>query len=310
MGGAITSEGDNRPVQNAKVQLATISGQVMSSTFTAADGRFSFTNLSQGEYTITVTAEGYDKGSQNVNVFSASVPDVRLTLRKPSNPGESTLPGSSSVSNRELLLPQKAQEALRKGMDTLYKKNDASGSMPYFQKVLSLAPDFYEAYYQEGMAYKFEGKPADAELDFQKAIATSKDTYPDADFGLAAIFSDHERFKESEQLSRHGLEMQTDSWRGNFELARALYGLGQTREAEQHALEARTQNPSFSDLYIVLANIHLQLHNDGALVDDLGTYLKLDPKGPFAPQARDLMAKTEKVIKNKGASGSGALNPN
>lgn len=206
------------------------------------------------------------------------------------------------------MLPQNAQEALHKGMDKLYKQKDPSGSMPYFQKVLAIAPDFYEAYYQEGMAYTYESKPADAERAFQKAIAASQNMYAEACFGLGAILSDQGQFKDSEKSLRRGLELQPEAWRGHFELARALTGLGRTAEAEKSALESRRQNPTFSGLYIILANIHLQLHNDAAVVEDLGTYLKLDPNGPFAAQARDLKAKTEKVLGRKSAPATPNLN--
>ncbi len=301
IGGMITSDGDNRPILNAKVDLATGSGEFMSSAYTGEDGRFTFMSLASGEYLVTVTAQGYDSANQKVLLFGTNMPEVRMVLRKSANPGENAHPPEDSVSNRELMLPQKTQEDLRKGMDKLYKKNDPSGSMPYFQKVLAVAPGYYEAYYHEGMAYTIESKPADAERAFQKAIELSKDSYPDADFGLAAVLSDQNRFKESEVLSRHGLVLRPDAWRGDLELARALDGMGRSAEAEPFALEARKRNPSFPGLYIVLANIHLQLHNDNALVEDLAAYLRIDPNGPFAPQAKDLKAKTEKLLSNKGA---------
>ncbi len=306
--GAITSDENNRPILNAKVQLATVAGQIVTSTYTGQDGRFSFLNLARGDYMVTVTADGFETGSQKVMIVGFNVPELKIALRKPANKGEKTPPGSDTVSSRELMLPQKAQEALHKGMERLYKKNDPSGSLPYFQKVLTLEPNFYESYYLEGMAFTFEGKPADAETVFRKSIAASQDIYPDPCFGLAAILSDQDRFKESEQLSRHGLELQPEAWRGQFELARALYGLGRTAEAEQSALEARRLNPTFSGLYIILANIHLQQHNDASVLDDLGTYLKLDPNGPFAAQARDLKAKTERVLSRKGVPPAPNLN--
>jgi tetratricopeptide (TPR) repeat protein len=259
-------------------------------------------SLAHGDYVVTVTADGYESGNQKVIILGFNVPEVRLSLRKLMNLEGKTAPSGDTVSSRELKLPQNAQEALHKGMDKLYKKKDASGSIPYFQKVLAIAPKFYEAYYQEGMAYIYEGRPADAETAFQKAIDASQGLYPDACFGLAAILSDQEKFKDSEELLRHGLELQPEAWRGHFELARALTGLGRTTEAEKSALEARRLNPNFSGLYIILANIHLQLRNDSAVVEDLGTYLKLDPNGPFAAQARDLKAKTERVLSRKAAS--------
>jgi tetratricopeptide (TPR) repeat protein len=298
--GSITNDEDNRPILNAKVQLTTVAGQIVNSSYTGQDGRFSFRNLARGDYMVTVTADGFESGSQKVMILGMNVPEVRIALRKPANLGEKTSVGGDTVSSRELMLPKNAQQAFHKGMEKLYKKNDPSGSMPYFQKVLTAAPNFYEAYYQEGMAYTFESKLADAETAFQKAIAASQDMYPDACFGLAAILSDQERFKQSEPLSRHGLELQPEAWRGHFELARALSGLGRTAEAEQSALEARKRNPGFSGLYIVLANIHLQLRNDVAVLDDLTTYLKMDPNGPFASQAKDLKAKTERALSRKG----------
>jgi tetratricopeptide (TPR) repeat protein len=299
--GAITSDGDNRPIADARIELATVGGETISVTFSGDNGRFTFMNLPKGQYTITVTANGYESATQHVMIIGNNLPSVRMALRKPVNHDENTSSLSDSVSSRELMLPQKAQEAYHKGMDTLYKKNNPSGSLNYFQTVLKVAPNFYEAYYQEGMAYTIESNLDDAEKAFQAAIELSHDSYPDANFGLAAILSDHNRFKESEQLSRHGLLLQPDAWRGDFELARALCGLGQAAEAEQSALEARKRNPNFSGLYIVLANIHLRLQNEKALVEDLTEYLKIDPNGPFAPQARDMKEKTEKLLSAKGA---------
>jgi|HubBroStandDraft_1064217.scaffolds.fasta_scaffold168353_2 hypothetical protein len=297
--GIVKGDGDNRPIYNAKVQVTTATGEIVNSVYTGDDGRFSFIYLSKGEYVVTVTAKGYETVTQSVTILGTGVPEVDLSLRKSANPGENAPTGADSVSSRELMLPQKAQEALHKGIETLYKKNNPSGSLSYFQTVLKLAPNYYEAYYHEGMAYTFESKPADAETAFKKAIELSQDSYPDADFGLAAMLSDHDRFKEAEGLSRHGLLLQPDSWRGDLELARALDGLGHSGEAEGFALEARKKNPAFPGLYIVLANIHLQLHNDNALVEDLAAYLRIDPNGPFAAQARDLKAKTEKVLNSK-----------
>jgi tetratricopeptide (TPR) repeat protein len=299
--GAVTSEDDNRPIQNAKVQLKTEAGQVVTSTFTGQDGRFAFRNLAKGNYVVTITVDGYETDNQKVMIVGFNVPEVRMALKKGAKLEDKTTPAGGTVSSRELMLPQKAQEAMHKGMERLYKKNDPPGSVPFFQKVLTLAPGFYEAYYQEGMAYTYESKLADAETAFKKAMTASDDKYPDPCFGMAAILSDQERFKEAEGFSRHGLELQPEAARGHFELARALFGEGRTAQAQESAVEARRLNPTFSPLYVILANIHLQLHNDAAVVEDLGTYLKLDPSGPFAPQARDLKEKTEKMLSHKGA---------
>ena len=74
---------------------------------------------------------------------------------------------------------------------------------------------------------------------------------------------------DAEKSSRHGLELQPDAARGHFELARALFGEGHTAKALESGMEARRLNPQYSPLYVILANIHLQLHNDAAVVEDL-----------------------------------------
>jgi hypothetical protein len=46
----------------------------------------------------------------------------------------------------------------------------------------------------------------------------------------------------------------------------------------------------------VLANTHIRLKNDRALLDDLNHYLKLAPKGPFADQVRMQRDKIQQLL--------------
>jgi hypothetical protein len=54
--------------------------------------------------------------------------------------------------------------------------------------------------------------------------------------------------------------------------------------------------PDNETLYLVLANVHIRLHNNRALLDDLNHYLKLAPKGPFAQQARRQRDEIQKLL--------------
>jgi hypothetical protein len=76
------------------------------------------------------------------------------------------------------------------------------------------------------------------------------------------------------------------SWQGPSELARALLGLNRPTEAEAGARAAIELRPDNANLHLLLANIHIELQSELALLDDLNSYLKLAPKGPFADQAR------------------------
>jgi len=62
-------------------------------------------------------------------------------------------------------------------------------------------------------------------------------------FWLASLFSKGQKFAEAEPLARKAVELNTNSWEANSELARALVGLGRAAEAETSALAASKLRP-------------------------------------------------------------------
>jgi hypothetical protein len=291
----VSSHTDNKVLPRIKVQLSESSGAVIDTYFTDSGGQAITTKVPPGQYVISIETEGYKHFRQDVEVLDYPGPRVNVSLEplaaeKPAVPGD-------IVSARELGLPQMAQEAMQKGREALFQKHDPAASLAYFQKVLVMAPDFYEADYFLGIAYRQKGLAKEAEAAFHAAIDMSFNQFPAADFALAAVLSDNGRFSEAEAPARAGLALQPDSWQGNFELARALMGLNRLPEAEQRALAAKKLNPNISRLYLLLANIHLRLHNNEAVLDDVNTYMRIDPNGPYIDQARTLKEKTELAIK-------------
>ncbi len=160
------------------------------------------------------------------------------------------------VSARELGLPQDAQSALHQGTDALFKKHEPAASLPFFEKVLLMAPDFYEAAYYQGVALMELGRKKEAEDAYKNAASLSDDKFPEADFALASMLTDEKQFADAERLIRAGLLMAPDAWSGQLELARVLLATGKFPEAEQSALAVRKVKPDFPRIYLLLANIH------------------------------------------------------
>lgn len=69
-------------------------------------------------------------------------------------------------------------------------------------------------------------------------------------------------------------------------MARSLLGLHRPAEAEKSALVASKVQPDNALIYLLLANVHSQLGNAPALLEDLNKYVRLVPTGPMADQAR------------------------
>jgi Flp pilus assembly protein TadD len=123
-------------------------------------------------------------------------------------------------------------------------------------------------------------------------------------FWLATLLSNGEHFSDAELLARKAVELDPNSWQANSELARALLGLNRATEAEKSALAAVKLRADHPLLYLLLANIHDQLQNNPALLEDLNNYLKLAPAGPFADQVRQQRTQVQQAL--GGAQGTPA----
>jgi tetratricopeptide (TPR) repeat protein len=294
--GSVVYRDGNRPAAHVKVEIRTSSGQLIDTYFTEADGRFATPSIPNGQYVITVDAEGYKPYRREEELLG--YPGNRLFIMLDALPGAKPPAAVSGpvVSSRELGLPQEAQDALHQGTAALFQKHDAAASLPFFQKVIVMAPDFYEAAYYQGVALMELGRKKEAEDAFRNAASLSDDKFADADFALASLLTDEKQYPEAEKLVKAGLVIQPDAWNGQLELARVLMSTGRFAEAEQSALAVRKSKPDYSRIYLLLANIHQQLRKNEAVLDDLNTYLKMFPNGPYVGQAKAMREQTEKAL--------------
>jgi tetratricopeptide (TPR) repeat protein len=212
-----------------------------------------------------------------------------------------------SISAHQLSVPHKAHDEFEKAMSLIYMKSDYRAAIPIFQLAIKDFPTYYEAYAEEGNAYYQLQEMGPAEEALQKSVDLSSGQYADAMFTLAAILTDTKRFKEGETLSRRGISIDSTSWRGPFELARALTALKQTDEAEKTAQQSRDLMPDNPPVYLLLANIHIQRKDYAALLRDLDDYLRLAPFGPEADQARKTRERAQAIVNapKDASAGSG-----
>jgi len=284
--GMVTDAATHARLELVRLELHAISGAVAGTVFTSSNGTFQFNNIISGTYTLVVDQAGYQTVSQSVEVFDSPVFGVQIELLRTPEAATPVNKGPSSVSVRELSIPHKAREDMEKGMALLYGKSDYQGSVKAFEKAIQEYPDYYEAYAEIGVAYMKLADAANAEKALRKAMEVSHEQYAGAYIGLAELFLSGRRFADAEPLARKAVELDSNSWQAQSELARALVELHRPSEAETSAVAAIKLKPDNATLYLVLANIHIQLQNHPALLDDLNHYLKLAPDGPFAEQAR------------------------
>jgi hypothetical protein len=290
--GTVRDDSDQHTMENVRVDLKLPTGVPLNTTFTRGNGEFEFGSLGNGDYVIEVDLKDYDPVRQSVSINGGSQRGVSIFLARPMTAGHPRSRGS--VSAHELSVPAKAHDEYDAGLQLLYSKSDSRGAIAQFQHAIKDFPTFYEAYAQMGNAYLQLKELAPAEEAMRKSVEISSGQYSDAIFMLAGLLNDTNRQADAVTLARQGIDVDPGSWRGPFELARALSGLKQLEEAEKSAMEARDMKPDNAPTYLMLANIHIQRHEYAALQTDLDAYLKLVPSGPDADQARktrdDLLA--------------------
>ncbi len=280
-----------RGVDQTQVTLRRFTGEEVMTAFTRSNGEFDLGGVPAGSYVLVVEESGYEPIRESLEVAGSRV-GIVLHLRLA---GSGPVEGGRIISARELALPGGARDAFRKGMDRLYGRRDLAGSIPHFEKTLALKPDFYEAHHQLGVAQLEMGRFTEAEASLGKSIALSVGKYAPAQFALAGLLCNADRFADAAAAARSGLHSDPAAWEGYFELARALLGLGRNDEAEHAALRARSRNADFAPLYLILANIHMRRKDTLALIGDLDEYLRLEPEGSLSQSAREMRANLQRA---------------
>lgn len=296
--GTVRDNTDQHGLENIRVDLMKSPGEVISTATTQADGAFEFTGVTNGQYVLEVKTPAYAPLLQSVQIDNSGRKGVSLLLSKPGNPSVLNM-NNAVISAHQLSAPHKAQQEFDKGMDLLYGKSDFHAAIDQFQRAIKDFPKYYEAYALEGTAYQGLGDTAAAEAALRKSVDLSSGQYSEALFLLSALLSNTKQYEEAAKMARKSVEVDTISWQGPFELARALFGLKQFDEAEKSAIESRDEFPGNPDVYILLANIHIGRHDYPSLSKDLDSYLKVAPNGPDAAWVQKTQERLQAFLKRR-----------
>jgi tetratricopeptide (TPR) repeat protein len=301
VGGRVLYADNNHPARGITVSLLTVQFVPVLSDVTSDMGEFHFPNVS-GQLIVSIQVPDYEPVSIQLDL-SFDVANGLLIYLKPLakkvNPGVSQQP---TVSAHEISMPARAREAFVSGQKKLYQDKDARRALSDFQLALSIAPTYFEAAYQLGVAYLTLGNLPEAETAFRKSSSSSGDTYAPADIRLGSLLLDRSDFAESERLIRKGISLDPKFWLGHYELGRALLARKDLPEALAAAEEAQLLAPTVPIVYRLLSNIHLLQKNYPALLEDLDAYIGLDPDSPAgvrAKQVRDQIQQQQYSIKHQ-----------
>jgi tetratricopeptide (TPR) repeat protein len=294
--GTIFSDGTNERIAHAEMVLCDEGGNALQESPASDSGEFSFQGLRPGHYILKVQANGFESAELRIDLSFDSERGLSVLLKPALAPVPRT--EGKTISAHELAMPESARDLCTSGKKKLYTEKNAQAALQDFQYAMQKAPDFYEVYYQAGMAYLSLQNSAEAEKYFRKSVDLSRKKYPDADIALGTLLLHGGKVDEGEALLREGPASNPYSWPGQFEVGELELTRGHAELALSAAEKAEAQAPNQPVVYRLLAVIHLRQKNYPALITDLDAYLRLDPDSPAGLRAKELRAEAEKQIAN------------
>ena len=138
-----------------------------------------------------------------------------------------------------------------------------------------------------GDAPKFRGQPESGQSGSTQLVSAQPTPRPDLQDAVGLLESGQKG--EAVQLLTRVLQSNpsTGAW---FLLGLAKFESGDTEGARQAALETLKLNPRHGRARMLLAAIYLDEMEPALASAELQRYLELEPNGPYAAQARQLLA--------------------
>ena len=95
----------HRPIAGASVLLKSTTSAYSQTTQTDDDGQFSFTAVTVGDYTVTVSQQGFDVSKQNITVTSGASPILHFQLQLSSLNQTTTVSAQADTANVDSVTP-------------------------------------------------------------------------------------------------------------------------------------------------------------------------------------------------------------
>lgn len=274
--GTVLLSANGNPGAQVIVSLKSSPNGVSRSVLTDYEGRFSVSGLPAGTYEVAAEEAGYERAASSVQLDGVS---AKVTLRLNPAVPEHDARRAATVSVRQLRIPGKAMDEYRRGLQSLARL-DLTEALKHFTKASAAYPDFYEAQYHIGFTQLKMGRREEAMQSFQRAVDLSEGRYAPAELGVGALLFELGKCSEAETAVRRGVELDERLPEGHALLGMVLLREHRADEAEKSAREALLRRPTFAQAYLVLSEIHASRQDFRAQIQDMDTYLSLEPNGP------------------------------
>ena len=283
---------DNRqPAANIQVRLDNSNGGVAAQMLTDRDGRFLFSGLASRQYTLTVHAQGYRDSFQMIDLLTATSDYVNIDLL----PELVIAPKPRrTIAYIDASVPPAARKEYEKGEAALEARKTRDAVL-HFGNAVQLHPTFFEAELGLGTAYMDLGQWESAEARLRRAAIINPKS-PNPRFALGEVYLHNERLPEAEKILREGLRIENRSWRAHLALARVYWKKSDISSTGKQLALTLQLNPNSPEAHFLAGDVFMRANKPADALAEFQEYLRLDPKGANAAQAKEVIKRLEKRV--------------
>ena len=281
-----------RPAEFILVRLESFRGGLAGETTTDRNGRFTITGLTPELFIVSVRVPGFKEIQQQVDLRTQITDYVQLQLVSE----EKNVPGASTAKHATVVdanVPQAALTEFEKGRHAVLQGNNLNKGIVHLENAVRLYPQYLEALLLLGTAYMDKQDWLKAEAALQQVLARDAKT-TGAYFALGELYLRQKKYPEAEANMVSGIHLEPKSVQGHFLLGRLYYELGNLAKAGPQVGTALQLDPKFARGHLLAANILLRARQTENAIVEFEEYLHLEPKGEFAEQAKQTVAKLKR----------------
>ncbi|HUE42347.1 MAG TPA: tetratricopeptide repeat protein [Candidatus Sulfotelmatobacter sp.] len=263
---------------------------------TTRKGRVFFMLASTGDYTVQVSATGYESSQKDIAIPVALKTEVEFNLKRRAEANETT-----GVPAGPVLAP-KAKEAFEKGLQAL-GAGKIKDAQKYSSEAMGLAPGHPDVLYLQGVVDLNLRNFADAQEVLEKATQIDP-THARAQAALGMALSDQGKYEEAIPALEKSLELNAadPNWETQYALAQADYRLEKYDDAAKMSRSALAKSSGKApEIELLVAQSLVATGKYDEAAQALRDYLQNHGDRPDAAKAKrwlDRLVADGKVAKN------------
>ncbi len=301
-GSSLEITGQIRPAEGQKsaefvtVRLERASGGLVEQRTTDSSGRFRFSQLASGQYTVSAKSPGFIVAPQVVDVNRFMRRNHLLLQLVPETPNFDT----RNASRRGVVdanVPEKASKEMERAREALAKKKMEEGIL-HLEKAVSVFPKFLEAQILLGSTYMDAGQLSKAEDALRVALKIDPKS-ASVMVSLGELFRRQKNYSKAEQMLLEALKYEETAWVGHYTLGRVYWETNEIVKAGREIGRTIQLNSEFAEAHLLGGNIFVRLGMPENAIVEYEEYLRIAPQGQLAPQAQQLIEKLRRSLQNR-----------